>query len=133
MRMDKATSAEERSPYERLRRHGAIRSALIAYGIGAFVYFFPRPHPSVEAEPGLTAPIVTPATSVLQMLLIGLAMQMVAFALRKIVTRYERAHGVEGFLSPLALFIFELVADGVTVLLFAVATLRGIASFGGEL
>ena len=128
MRVDKAPSASEKSPYESMRRHGAIRSILIAYGIGAFVYFFPRPQPNADGEP-----VLVTATSALQMLLIGLGLQLISFAIRKIVTRYERAHGIEGFLSPLALFIFELVADAVTVLLFALATFRGIASFGSGL
>ena len=68
-----------------MRRHGAIRSALIAYGIAAFVYFFPRPYTNADGEPVLVA-----ATGALQMLLIGLALQIVSLAIRKIVTRYER-------------------------------------------
>jgi hypothetical protein len=111
-----------------MRRHGAIRSAIIAYGLGAFVYFFPRPQPALEGEP-----VLTPATGVLQMLLTGLVLQMVSLAIRKLVTRYERAHGIEGFLSPLALFIFELAVDAVTVFLFALATFRGISSFSNGL
>lgn len=128
MRVDKAPAAAEKSPYERMRQHGAIRSALIAYGIAAFVYFFPRPQTNADGEPVLVA-----ATGALQMLLVGLALQIVSFAIRKIVTRYERKHGIEGFLSPLALFIFELVVDAVTVLLFALATFRGLASFNSGL
>ena len=111
-----------------MRRHGAIRSALIAYGIAAFVYFFPPPRTNGDGEPVLVA-----ATSALQILLVGLALQIVSLAIRKIVTRYERKHGMEGFLSPLALFIFELVVDAVTVLLFALATFRGLASFDNGL
>jgi hypothetical protein len=126
--VDKSRAADGQSPYERLRRHGAIRSALIAYGIAAFVYFFPRSHTNADGEPVLVA-----ATGALQMLLVGLALQIVSLAIRKIVTRYERKHGMEGFLSPLALFIFELVVDAVTVLLFALATFRGLASFNTEL
>jgi hypothetical protein len=128
VRADKAPTVDGESPYERMRRHGAIRSALIAYGIAAFVYFFPRPHTNADGEPVLVA-----ATGALQMLLLGLALQIVSFAIRKIVTRYERKHGIEGFLSPLALFIFELVVDAVTVLLFALATFRGVASFNSGL
>jgi hypothetical protein len=128
VRVDKAATTSGESPYERLRRHGALRSALIAYGIAAFVYFFPRPHPSADGEPMLVA-----ATGALQMLLVGLALQIVSFAIRKIIMRYERKHGIEGFLSPLALFIFELIVDAVTVLLFALATFRGLASFNSGL
>ena len=128
MRVAKAEPPGGESPYERMRQHGAIRSALIAYGITAFVYFFPRPQTNADGEPVLMA-----ATGALQILLVGLALQIVSFALRKIVTRYERKHGIEGFLSPLALFIFELVVDAVTVLLFALATFRGLASFDNGL
>ena len=79
---------------------------LIAYGTGAFVYFFPRPHLTPDGEPALT-----PATGVLQMLLTGLAVQLL-HSPSAIVTRYERAQGMEGALSPLALYIFGLIAMG---------------------
>jgi hypothetical protein len=126
--VDKAPSASEKSPYEQMRRHGAIRSALIAYGLGAFVYFLPQPRPTADGESSLVT-----ATGALQMLLVGVGLQIITFAIRRIVTRYERKHGIEGFLSPLALFIFELVVDGVTVMLFALATFRGITSVGDGL
>jgi hypothetical protein len=118
---------EKKSPYERSRSAGALRSALITYGIGAFVYFFPRHELSIEGEPTSATP-----TGVLQTLLVGLFLQLLAFAIRKVVMRYERGRGLEGVLSPLAMYIFDLVVDGVTVLLFALATFRGIASFGSS-
>jgi hypothetical protein len=111
-----------------MRLAGAIRGALIAYGIGAFVYFFPRPHPGMEGEP-----TVTPSTGVLQAILIGLVLQMVAFAIRKIAARYERSRGLDGVVSLLMLYIFDLAVDAVTVLLFAIATFRGIGSFNDSL
>jgi hypothetical protein len=44
-----------------------------------------------------------------------------------LVGRYERAHGLEGQLAPTARHILGLVADGVSVLLFALAVFGGIA------
>ena len=114
--------------YERMRAAGAIRSALIAYGIGAFVYFFPRPHPGIEGEPSLTT---TPG--IVQTILVGLVLQTLAIAIRKIAARYERSRGLDGVVSPLALYVFDIVVDAVTVLLFAIATFRGISSFNNGL
>lgn len=113
--------------YERMRAAGAIRSALIAYGIGAFVYFFPRPHPGLDGEPALTT---TPG--VVQTILVGLVLQTVAIVIRRIAARYERSRGLDGVVSPLVLYIFDLATDAVTVLLFAIATFRGIGSFGSS-
>jgi hypothetical protein len=120
--------AEGKSRYEKMRAAGAIRSALIAYGIGAFVYFFPRPQPGIEGEPHLTT---TPGVA--QTILVGVVLQTVAFAIRRIAARYERSRGLEGIVSPLTLYIFDIVVDAVTVLLFAIATFRGIGSFNTSL
>jgi hypothetical protein len=97
-----------------LRLNGAVRSAIIVYGIAAYAFLFPRADsPSV-------------ATGALQMLLAGIALQVLFLLVRGLVSRYERAHGLEGQIAPTALYIFELLVDGVTVLLFALATLQGI-------
>lgn len=113
----------KRSAYERLRLHGAIRGAIIAYGIGVFTFFFSRPMVSAES------PAISPAAGIFQMLLVGVGLQLLVLVVRRLAASYERVPGREGYLSPLAVFLFELLVDGVTVLLFAVATLRGIAQY----
>jgi hypothetical protein len=87
---------------EQLRLHGAARTAIIGYGIGAYALFLPQP--------------ITK-----QMLLIGIGLQLLVLIARKIAAAYER--------SGLALFVFELVVDAITVLLFALATFRGIHEY----
>ena len=90
------------SSYERLRLHGALRGAIIGYGIGAYALFFPTP-----AAPSL---------------LVGIGLQVLVLAVRRIAA----ARGRDQALPPAAMPVFELVVDGVTVLLFALATFRGI-------
>jgi len=58
---------------------------------------------------------------------VGVALQAALLLIRMVVTRYERSRGLEGLLSPLAIYLFELLVDAVTVALFAIATFRGIA------
>lgn len=88
--------------YERLRLHGALRGAIIGYGIGAYALFFPTP-----AAPSL---------------LVGIGLQVLVLAVRKFLASRDPAEG-----PPAAtMFFFELVVDAITVLLFALATFRGI-------
>jgi len=60
---------------------------------------------------------------------IGVALQLAIVVGRPLLTRYERAHGLEGQLSPMLIHVLQLVADGASVLLFALAVFGGIASF----
>ena len=95
---------------EQLRLHGAVRTAIIGYGVGAYALFLPQP---------ITR----------QMLLIGIGLQLLVLIARRIAAAYERKAGPAGALSPLALFVFELIVDGVTVLLYALATFRTIHDY----
>jgi hypothetical protein len=86
-----------------LRLSGPLRSALIAYGIAAFAFIVP------ESSTGSRT-----------MLIVGIAVQLIILLVRLLAKRL----GDE--LAPTAIAIAELIADGVTVLLFALATYMGI-------
>jgi hypothetical protein len=94
------------------------RGFIIAYGIGAYVML--RHHLSGAAlfESGLSAP---------SMILIGLVTQALRWLVLRAVSRYEANNAIEGTLSPTVKYAVDLAADGVTVLLFALGTFRGIA------
>ena len=110
-----------RSPYESLRISGAVRSRIIAYGIGAFSLLeYWGKFPSTLDAPAS-------GSNFLYMLLVGVALQAALLLIHKVVARYERTEGLEGVLSPLAMYLFELIVDAVTVALFAIATFRGLA------
>jgi hypothetical protein len=79
---------------------GVLRGALIAYGIAAFTYFYGK---------------ALPSGWVLMMLGAGVALQLILFGLRKLA------------LPAQAMQLAGLVADGITVLLFALGTFRGMA------
>jgi len=112
--------AGARSPYENLRVSGTIRSAIIAYGVGVMTVLLARGGGDSSA---------IPPRQVLYMVLTGLGLQALLLVVRALVARYERAAGMEGHLAPLAVFLFELIADSVTVFLFALATYRGILQY----
>jgi hypothetical protein len=87
-----------------LRRSGAVRSAIIAYGIAAYSWFVTRPDASVA----------------MPMFLVGVAIQVLVLVAGVVAKRQG------GEVAATALPIVELVADGITVLLFALATYQGI-------
>ncbi len=101
-----------------MRLSGAVRGAVIGYGIAAYFWFFPQ---------------AGAASGVVKMLLAGIGLQIVAFVLRRLVVRYERANGLEGQVTPQAMYIFEMIADGVTVLLFALSTYLGVVGHMAEI
>jgi hypothetical protein len=96
---------------DQLRRFGAIRTALIGYGVVAFGYLFARP----DAGPD-------DGTSGLAFIAVGIGLQLALLAAGVFVRR----HAPDGAAAARAMFVLELVADGVTVLLFALATLRAV-------
>jgi hypothetical protein len=97
----------------------AARGVLIAV-ISVFVgYAVLQP-----VDPSVRAP---PSSGSLKMLGIALLLQVGMLLGNWLVGRYERAHGLEGQLAPTARHILGLVADGVSVLLFALAVFGGIA------
>src|SRR5687767_3973784 len=57
---------------------------------------------------------------------IAIALQLGVLAGNWVVRRYERAHGMEGLIAPQARHVLQLMADGVSVLLFALAVFGGI-------
>ena len=85
----------------------AVRGALIAllaFGIGFL--------PDVQAGAGLS-----PTT----LIAIGIAIQLAIVAARWWARRLEHAHGLAGGFVPVVLQVGTLIADGVTVLLCALA------------
>jgi hypothetical protein len=80
--------------------YGALRSALIGYGVLAFTFF--------------------PPTRTL--MLWGVGVQIALMIARKLVERQVRDPAIAGQV----LTLLELLGDGATVALFAIATLGGI-------
>ena len=80
--------------------YGALRSALIGYGVLAFTFF--------------------PPTRTL--MLWGIGVQIALIVARKLIERQVRDPAI----AAQALTVLELLGDGATVLLFAIATLGGI-------
>jgi hypothetical protein len=84
----------------RILSGGALRSALIGYGVLAFTFF--------------------PPTRTL--MLWGVGVQIALMIARKLVERQVRDPAI----AAQTLTLLELLGDGVTVALFAIATLGGI-------
>ena len=82
------------------RSFGALRSTLIGYGVLAFTFF----------PPSRT------------LLACGVGAQIAVVVARKIIQRRVRDPAIAGQ----ALTLVELLGDGITVALFAIATLGGI-------
>ena len=83
-----------------LRHYPALRSVLIGYGVLAFTFF--------------------PPTRTL--MLGGIGVQIAVILARQLIQRQVR----DPALASTMLTVLELVADGVTVALFAIATFGGI-------
>lgn len=82
---------------------GALRSTLIGYGVLAFT-FFPPPR---------------------ALMLWGVGVQIAVIVARKLIERQVRDPAI----AAQALTLVELLGDGATVALFAIATLGGIIRF----
>ena len=67
------------------------------------------------------------------MIAIGVALQLAVIGGNWWVTRYERAHGLQGQLAPGARHVLQLLADGVSVLLFALAVFGGVIGAAGSI
>lgn len=104
------------SPLGQQRFHTAVRTILITYGVAAFTYLIP---PSTTGDTPLAA---GGAVSARSLVVLGLGLQLLMLAARVLIKRHapDRAAAVQGFL------ILELVADGMTVLFFALGTLGTI-------
>lgn len=119
-----ANREDKRRPgYEQLRISGTIRSAIIAYGIAGTTLLLARSSDADEHSP----------KRLLYYLLTGLGLQALLFIVRRLTARYERAVGLEGQLSPFAVYLFELIVDAVTVFLFALATFRGFLQYSNAI
>lgn len=105
------------------RGYGAMRTALICYGTAAYTYFFLRPGPVGETQAFGTG------GSASSLVLIGLGVQVLLMLAGVVVKRLVGDRSVAGQ----AYVILDLIGDGVTVLLFALATFGTIAHFPEEL
>lgn len=108
----RATDAETRTVNARaLRLSSWVRGILIAYGVAAFSLFFSR---TIGFDAGSST------------IAIGLAVQIGLLVARYIVKRYQRERGSSEEVVAQAMYLLELLADAVTVLLFALGTYRAI-------
>lgn len=106
---------------EKLWVAGTVRGLIIAYGIGAYALISRNVGTSSQRD------AASFSESPLNLILIGLGVQALRWVVMRAVARYEKTHDVEGALSPTVMYGVDLVIDGVSVLLFAVATFRGIS------
>jgi uncharacterized protein YneF (UPF0154 family) len=107
------------APASLLRTQDAVRGVLIAVVSAVAGYVAIRPPGENEARFSLS-----PGS--LAMIAIGVALQVVVIGGNWLARRYERAHGLDGQLAPVARQILQLVADGVSVLLIALGVFGGI-------
>lgn len=96
----------------------SARGALIAYGVVFFSWWFARALPA-DASPW--------ASGNLRMIAFGTGLQVAAWLAKRLTARYERENGMTGMLAPTVASVAQLIIDGATVLLFAIATFRSIA------
>ena len=110
------STSTRRSPLEQQRFYGVIRTTLITYGVALFTYLFTR-HDSDAPAQALGGTV-----SAQVLVLGGLGLQVLMFAVRLLIKRYapDRASAVQGFV------VLDLIGDGVTVLLFALGTFGAI-------
>jgi hypothetical protein len=99
-----------------LRMSTLARGVLITYGVALFSWLFSSKLPQAESS-GLFA------------IGLGLGLQVLVLLARVVVKRYEREHGMHGELYPQAMYIVEMIADAITVALFAISTFNAIARF----
>jgi hypothetical protein len=102
-----------------LRTEDAVRGVIIAIVSAVAGYWILVP--ATEAQARAVSP------RALALVAIGIALQLLVIGGNWLVRRYERAHGMEGQLAPQGRHVLQLLADGVSVLLFAMAVFGGIA------
>ena len=104
------------TPFGQQRSYGVIRSALIGYGVAALTLLFSR-------SSGLGSATGGEASGSAQTLVLGgLALQVLLIAARALI----KHKAPESETAAQGLMVLELVADGVTVFLFAWATLGAV-------
>jgi hypothetical protein len=67
------------------------------------------------------------------MLLLGIGLQVAILVGKPLIGKYEKKHGLDGQISPMVVHILQLLADGLTVLLFALAVFGSIAQFPNDI
>jgi hypothetical protein len=112
---------------ERLSVTGTVRGLIIAYGIGAYALISRNLGTSSQRD------TVSFGENPLNLILIGFGVQVLRWAVMRAVARYEKTHDVKGVFSPTVMYGVDLVIDGVTVLLFAVATFRSISGVAASI
>ncbi len=112
------------SPVQTFDPASVVRGVIIAYGIGAYALISHKLGTTAGSDAGSFG------ESALYLIVIGLGLQVIRWLVMRAVGRYEKSRGLEGALSPTAAQAIDLLIDGVTVLLFAVATFRGIGGAG---
>jgi len=105
----------------------AARGILITAVIGFISYFVMVPKPeNAQAQPFMSS-------TGIYLLLIGVGLQVLILFGKPLIGKYERAHGLEGQISPIAVHILQLLADGATVLLFAIAVFGNVSRFASDI
>jgi hypothetical protein len=93
-----------------------VRTALIGYGVAAYAFF------QVSASSGAASQAVGYWGSARGLVLIGIGLQLILLLARALTKRYV----ADSASVTQIMGILEIIADGVTVLLFALATLGPI-------
>lgn len=93
--------------------HTTLRAALVGYGIVAYTYF------QVGSWSGTASQALGNWGSARGFALLGLVLQVLLVLARALVRRYV----LDDVLAAQVMMILEIIADGVTVMLFAMATL----------
>ncbi|MFZ2155398.1 MAG: hypothetical protein WAV72_04640 [Bradyrhizobium sp.] len=98
------------------RVYGAMRTALIGYGVAAFAYF------QFGSSPGLASQAAGTWGSARGFVLLGIGLQLILMLARALTKRYvaDEASATQ------IMDVCEVIADGATVLVFAMATLGSI-------
>jgi hypothetical protein len=103
--------------------YGAVRTALIGYGVAAFAFF------RVDASSGIAPQAAGNWGSARGFVLLGIGLQLILMLARALTKRYV----ADEALAAQIMDICEVVADGATVLLFAMATLGPITRLASGL
>lgn len=104
------------------RAYGAMRTALIGYGVTAFAYF------QFGSSPGIASQAVGFWGSARGFVLLGIGLQLILMLARALTKRFVHDEA----LATQIMDICEAIADGATVLLFAMATLGPITRLASE-
>ena len=100
-----------------------MRTALIGYGVAAFAFF------QFGSSPGMASQSAGFWGSARGFVLLGIGLQLVLMLARALTKRYVH----DPASATQIMDVCEVVADGVTVLLFAMATLGQITRIGNDL